>query len=236
MPTSLGLAAPTPSLQGGTDFAYGGAETGTTGVHAATPIDLPGQLLQFEAQVSHPDPNALYTVWIGNNDMLSAISDAASNPTQAQQAVGQTLTNIGQFLSGLVGQGAKNLLVMDVPDLGSVPDQAGAAGPNAQASAFARQFDVALGVVVAGIEQSDQVRIDFVDTYGLIDGAISNPSIYGFTNVTSPVWTGGFTADSGGTLAASGEVAQNKYLFFDTLHPTAQAHLILGDAAFRTVT
>ena len=37
---NLGLAAPKPSLAGGTDYAYGGAETGPTAVHAANPTRL----------------------------------------------------------------------------------------------------------------------------------------------------------------------------------------------------
>ncbi len=40
---NLGLPPVAPSLAGGTDFAYGGAETGTTAVHAQNPTDLPSQ-------------------------------------------------------------------------------------------------------------------------------------------------------------------------------------------------
>ena len=228
---SLGLAAPTPSLTGGTDFAYGGAETGATGVHAENPIDLPGQLTQFEAQVSTPDPNALYTLWIGSNDMLSALSESGSDPLKAQQAVGQALTNVSQFVSSLADLGMKHLLVMDVPDLGAVPATDGG-GPNVEASAFARQFDIALGEIMHRLAQTRQLDLTFIDTYGLLDYAEQNPSAYGFTNTKDPVWSGGFTPGSGGTLAVSG-AAQNQYLFFDTLHPTAHAHAILADAASR---
>ncbi len=37
----LGLGPLTPSLSGGTDYAFGGAETGTTPVHSANETDLP---------------------------------------------------------------------------------------------------------------------------------------------------------------------------------------------------
>ena len=40
---SLGLPALQPSLAGGTDFAYGGAETGQTPTHTLNPTDLPSQ-------------------------------------------------------------------------------------------------------------------------------------------------------------------------------------------------
>ena len=47
---NLGLPAVKPSLAGGTDYAYGGAETGQTSVHTVNPTDLPSQLAQFAAE------------------------------------------------------------------------------------------------------------------------------------------------------------------------------------------
>ena len=50
--TSLGLGPVTPSLLGGNDYAYGGAQTGLTAVNPPGPgnfIDLPSQLQQFQA-------------------------------------------------------------------------------------------------------------------------------------------------------------------------------------------
>ena len=53
------------------------------------------------------------------------------------------------------------------------------------------------------------------------------PSAYGFTNVCDPVWNGNLTDSSSGTQRATG-AAQNQFLFFDSLHPTAQAHALLA--------
>ena len=55
----LGLPALKPSLAGGTDFAYGGAETGQTPAHTLKPTDLPSQISQFDSQVPHPQAGAL---------------------------------------------------------------------------------------------------------------------------------------------------------------------------------
>jgi phospholipase/lecithinase/hemolysin len=78
-----GLPALKPSLAGGTDFAYGGAETGATAVHTANPTDLPSQLGQFVTNVPKASPTALYTVWAGSNDVLDV---ANSKETPIQQA------------------------------------------------------------------------------------------------------------------------------------------------------
>jgi phospholipase/lecithinase/hemolysin len=43
----LGLGTLAPSLKGGHDFAFGGAETGPTAVEGANPGDLLGQVAQY---------------------------------------------------------------------------------------------------------------------------------------------------------------------------------------------
>ena len=69
----------------------------------------------------------------------------------------------------------------------------------------------------------------------MIDRVIANPSAHGFTNVTDPVWTGNLTDPNSGTLNATGS-AQNQFLFFDSLHPTAQAHALLASGIAQGLT
>jgi phospholipase/lecithinase/hemolysin len=75
---ALGLGTLAPSLAGGTDFAYGGAETGTTPQNASDPeilaISLPAQIVEFQTAVPKPSPNALYTLSIGSNDVLDILA------------------------------------------------------------------------------------------------------------------------------------------------------------------
>ena len=70
-----------------------------------------------------------------------------------------------------------------------------------------------------------------VDAFGLIDNAVAHPAAYGLTNVTTPVWTGNFENPFSGHLNATGHAAQDKYLFFDSLHPTETGHLALASLA-----
>src|SRR5580704_10430984 len=83
--SDLGLAPLTPSLLGGTDYAYGTAETGITSFNTSAPaadlLGATGQLTQFQTAVhATADPNALYTIWIGANDL----SDILANASPAQ--------------------------------------------------------------------------------------------------------------------------------------------------------
>ncbi len=81
---TLSLPRVRPELLGGTDFAVGGAETGTTAVHTANFTDLPAQFAAFTAKTPTPRANALYAVWIGSNDLLDILADAKLNSAPAR--------------------------------------------------------------------------------------------------------------------------------------------------------
>lgn len=231
---NLGLAVPTASLQGGTDYAYGGAETGQTSVHTVNPSDLPSQLAQFAVNVPNPSPNALYTVWAGSNDVLD-IANSTQTPAQQQASVQQAANNEAGFIGGLVAHGAKDLVVMGVPDLGKTPYEEARPASDAASSALAQTYNTDLGAALQQIMASGAASIDYVNTYAMLDAAVANPSAYGLTNVTQPVWNGNLTDPGSGTLAASGS-AQNGYLFFDSLHPTASGHSLLAAGVTQSLT
>ena len=64
------------------------------------------------------DPNALYTIWIGSNDLADI---AATDPTHAAVDVATVVANIDTTINDLAKMGAKNFLVLTVPDLGTTP-------------------------------------------------------------------------------------------------------------------
>jgi phospholipase/lecithinase/hemolysin len=236
---SLNLGPVTASLTGGTDYAVGGALSGNLPFYTATTGDLPWQLAAFQAAHPSANPNGLYTIWIGAND-LNAIF--ATNPTSAQAAqdVAAIVGNIDSAIGTLAGEGAKNFLVVTVPDLGKTPD-AIAGGPAAQvaASALSAEFDTLLvngnsGVGIpslAGIAAVDSLQLNVLDAYSLLDTVAAEPGQFGFTNVTQPCLTGEVNF-SGGTVCSN----PNQYLFWDGLHPTAAGQAIVAEDAFALVT
>src|SRR5258708_17809084 len=76
----LGLGTLKPSLAGGNDFAFGGAETGPTAIEGVNPGDLLFQVAQYA--VLHPTPvgGALYTLDIGGNDLHQALHQDPPGP------------------------------------------------------------------------------------------------------------------------------------------------------------
>src|ERR1700722_17385265 len=103
---ALGLGTLKPSLAGGTDFAYGGAETGPTPQDptfaAVQAGSLGSQLTQFQLDEPKPSPNALYTLSIGANDLNNIL--AINGLTAAQEAADVTasVTNEINFVKQLV--------------------------------------------------------------------------------------------------------------------------------------
>src|ERR1700722_1332016 len=238
---ALGLGTLKPSLIGGTDFAFGGAETGTTPQNAGNlqipAISLPAQFTQFHTAVPNPSATALYTLSIGSNDLLDILANPGLTTQQQTTDVNDAVANEFSFINQLVSDGAKNLLLLDVPDLGKTPDvtQGLADGSNmfsaaliGEASQLASEYNTAVTTQLATIPGID---VHVIDAYQLIDNAVADPAAFGLTNVTSPVWSGDATSSSSGTLAATSVTAQNQFLFWDHLHPTETGHQAIAETA-----
>lgn len=223
----LGTGTVKPSLGGGDDYAYGGAQTGDVPGHAATPIDLNFQLTQFQTQTPHPASDALYATWIGANDVMNMLDSGADIGAAITAAVNNEMS----FLSDLVDGGAANLLVLNVPDLGKTPDSiaAGAGYANA-ASVASLYYDWILQTQLTQFAAAHPVQLTVVDTYSLLDSVIADPAASGFSNVSTPVWSGGLTDAGSGALQTPDAAAQAGYLFWDGLHPTTATHAVIANA------
>ncbi len=234
--SQLGLPALTASLAGGTDFAVGGAQTGTTPVHTANLSDLPAQLTAFQAAVPTPASGALYTLWIGANDLFSILGTPGISTATAMADANAAVSNVVTFVAGLAADGAKNLLLVTVPNLGVVPaiTKLGSAAET-EATDLSAYFDQALVSAVGGEAAGAGMHLSILDSFGLLDDAIADPAAFGFSNVTTPCWTGNDTSASSGTRCASTIAGQDQYLFWDQVHPTAAGQQIIADAAFAEV-
>ena len=94
----------TPSLAGGTDFAFGGA--GLNNNSPGTPSTVPTLPTQLQAYLSATggaaDPNALYSVWGGANDLFYTATSVGAAAT-AQQLIAQTIqAQVQQAIAGNV--------------------------------------------------------------------------------------------------------------------------------------
>jgi phospholipase/lecithinase/hemolysin len=237
----LGLGTLKPSLAGGNDFAYGGAETGPTAVEGVNPGDLLFQVAQYS--LVHPKPvgGALYSLDIGGNDIFKALDKLHAgqiSPGVAGTAIAQAEANTVDAVEALFALGARSLLFYEVPDLGLAPHLS-AEGPAWQnlASAVAKSFNQTVLSDLVPLEHLG-LKVYDVPTYADLDLVANNPSYFAsqygisFTNVTTPGWTGNFTSSSSGNLSPG----YQDYLFFDSVHPTGLAHQLTADIAYHTLT
>src|SRR5262245_39456002 len=204
--TVLGLQI-TPSLAGGTNFAFGGAKTGFD-VHDLFQHDLRVVIPSLRTQVTayratlldptltdptrmQPAPaDALYVVWGGANDLRDAISQGTQGTTPAQVA-SDAVGNLVDIIRTLQSFGAIYFLVPNQPNLGLTPQQV-ARGPAAMqlGTALSTAFNSALEDALQQLETTLPVQIARLDIATHFREVTANPQQFGVINVTDACLSG----------------------------------------------
>jgi outer membrane lipase/esterase len=209
--------------QGGSNYAAGGARVGANAVTAlGVAPSVTNQVASYLGTGGTADPNALYTVWGGANDLFAV---AAGAPAQA--TIGAAVTAEVGAIATLQQAGAQYVLVPNIPDLGKTPQfLAGGAVASAAGTQLATTYNTALysGLASAGL------RVIPLDTFSLIAEVAASPSTYGFVNATSPACGAVSSVTCVPTNYASPDAAQS-YVFADGVHPTTAAHQIIAQYA-----
>ena len=224
----------TSDNQGGTNYAVGGALVGTdtAGGLGAIP-SLKSQVTAYlAANGGHADPNALYSVWGGANDMFTI-----SNPATAPAVIGAAVTNEIGVVGTLKAAGAQYVLVANLPDLG-LTASARAAGPayQAQATALATAYNNALFGGLA----SANLSVIPVDTFHFLQEVVADPAAYGIANVTTagclaqPAPAGDSSLFCNPASYRDPSVASS-YLFADGIHPSTAAHVLIANLMIQKV-
>jgi outer membrane lipase/esterase len=226
--SSLGLSA-TASLTGGTDYAFGGATTGPLtpnpfpdGLLNPFPPSLLTQVAFFLAQNGPMIPSdALYVVEGGGENAQNALnaigSNCGVNPVCVsgiiQSAAAGFVADVETIVSELEAAGAKNLVVWDVPNIGVTPAVL-AGGPLASmlGMTIASAMNQALLSAVGG-----DPDIKLFDASALLNEVIGDPGAFGLSNVTD-------------ACAQFVNCDPSQFLFWDGIHPTSAAEVIISDA------
>jgi outer membrane lipase/esterase len=262
--TDLGFTI-APSVLGGTDFAWGGAPTGGTTIPAipgvvpvrflvpgvavplfCVPAALPCRSVAQQIADSGPiDSHALYAFWAGANDIFNYLGYASGGlitSAQVQLFTGLSAQNeVGQ-LAALQAAGARNIIVVNLPDIGAAPNFTNATLFPGQASPAASTAVTQLVTLYnttlnAGLAQLGDGIIP-VDAFSLVNEVLADPGAYGFTNTTgtacnltlvpSSLFCTNPTSTNPGTLVTP--TANQDYLFADGVHPTGAGHAIFAQA------
>ena len=208
---SLGVPAPTASLAGGTDYAWGGAETGSGLSYEGTP-NIGSQISTYLAS-NTPLSTQLITIWGGANDFLNG---GVTNPAVP-------VANLISEITTLAAAGGKQFLVPNLPLLGDLPATNTLPQANRDALNFLTlTFDSMLYSQLNQLQGKLGITMHQVDIDSVFQNIIANPGAYGLTNVTD-------------SAIADGNLSGQGYLFWDTVHPTTVIQALIGATAFATV-
>jgi phospholipase/lecithinase/hemolysin len=216
--TFLNIPAATYSLGGGTNYAFGGATT-NDGTHEETVVSPPlfgdvtitiddmGRQMDDYLGSHAIDPDALYVVWGGGNDLFN--DDSSTNVTA-------TAARATALMTRLAKAGAKYIMVPNVPPLGVIPkysgDPAKQRSLSRAAADYRNELSADLTAAVSDLaSQGIMPTLYPVDAWTNTIRVMTYPSRYGFTNVKSAV-QGNSNADP------------DQYLFWDEKHPTTAGH------------
>ena len=228
-----------PANQGGTDYAYGGARVTLLPGFPPTPpiasaVPIATQVSNFLAK-GPADPTALYTINGGANDIFTQLTAAQAGAiTQAQAQANVTLaaTQLATQIATLHAAGAQYIIVWNVPDIGKTPYgfSVGAAGA-AQLTAISQLYNTTL----FGALNATSVPTIRFNAYALLNEVSSNPSLYGFTNATTPACgtTSSFLCTPASLVAPN---AAQTYVFADDVHPTTATGAIIAQAVESMIT
>ncbi|HEY3623040.1 MAG TPA: SGNH/GDSL hydrolase family protein [Roseiarcus sp.] len=224
---SPALSFPKP----GNDFAFGGAQTGETIVNSpAAPINLSDQVASFKTVDPSPTPGALYTLDIGGNDILNAVTGLKNGTISAGDLtttfLNQAVANTVGAISALYNDGMRTLLYYEVPDLSVVPDFAALGSTlSGDARTLAMDFNTDVLGEVKALNLPGLTVFD-VPIFSTLDQIVANPSAFGLANVTSPCFSG--SVSSAGSVCGD----PNSFLFWDGEHPSAAANALTANLAF----
>lgn len=218
----------------GIDYACGGSQTAlTTGVGITWAPSLEQQIAHYLATApAMLDPNAVYFIWAGANDILYQLQNGVTDQLTLLQTVNKAASNIANQIILLSKRGAKRFVVISLPSLGSTPLIM--SNPNKSLPATMKTlsftYDSMLNSQLGRVIQQYGVKVLYVDVYTLLDNIVAatnagKPSVvagntFYFANATSIACVGAFNNSS--LFCPNNGI--NNYVFADSVHPTGLAH------------
>jgi phospholipase/lecithinase/hemolysin len=200
----------TPYLLGGTDYAFGGAwATAPQPLGTGVIPSVPEQVgLYLEQHRGKADPNALYIIEGGGNDIVDTT-------TGSPQALGYAIAqNLVASEAMLRQAGARHFVIPNLFNVGLLPV---AAGKVAFASAASVAANKGLDQLLASEEQLPGVHILRMDVFSLMSAVQADPTHFGFIDIKDPCL---ITTTTPPTLCSD----PDHTFFWDTFHPSLFGH------------
>lgn len=186
-------------------------------------LGLIGQVNLFASEdLSYLSGDTLFTIWIGGNDLLK-FGKGESDAPSVDDLITDAIDNIINSMSALAAEGAVNLLIINLPDLGKSPAyNTKTPAEIAAASSLSFAFNSALENGISNFRKAfPAVNVVTFDVFSFLNQIINDDV---FENSTGTYMV---LDENGDRTGATNEPAED-YLFWDTIHPTAKAHQLVA--------
>ena len=217
---ALDEEVPLPSLMGGTNLAFNGSRASGASPYG-TP-DVATQVDQFLTAVGGvASADDVFVFWAGANDIF--FGALAGETSFVPNAIG----SISAAIRKLHNAGARNFVVLDLPLLGQTPFFNTNPTLSTQLNSVTNSFNSALASELRQLRRNlARVRIADVKISRLFQLITRAPRLFQLRDVKNSATV--FDPESGIGSAIRPNVRPDEYLFWDSVHPTAQGHKIIA--------
>jgi phospholipase/lecithinase/hemolysin len=165
--------------------------------------------------------DALYVIWAGANDFFLGLTlmEQSGNPDALTATLEQTLANIADSIHRLSAAGARHFAIGNMPDIGLTPFAKDLAPGDPELFSYViGMFNEQLAQVLANLPEGWAETMVILDTYEIMQAVYDKPELFNLTNVTEACLTAGGICSE-----------PEKYLFWDSVHPTTAGQAIFAD-------
>ena len=224
----------TPSNQGGTNYAQGGAKVNSDSLstptgYAQRPIST--QVTEYLSGSASKTANTVILIQGGANDAFQNLAMYSAGYISQTQLATLTQQSIVDFVTQIAKlsllTGSQQIIVQNLPNLGITPAfQSLGSTAAAGASQLAQGYNAGVNQGLAKLGLS----VVLLDNYSLISEVVANPTAYGFTNATGVACTVSSSLFCSSSTLVSSDAAST-YVFADGVHPTTAAQKLSAQYA-----
>lgn len=193
------------------------------------PEDLSLQISAYLQRVGGTaDPNALYLVFMGGNDIRGLRSQPSLGVAQSQ--IASIVARLELSISRLVDAGARTFIVPNVANIGRIPEtlmrEAQEPGTRARAEFYTQRYNTALSQMLQAYQQDERLTLVEFDLFSAFELVLNEPARFGFNSVTE----GCFDPSSFDVELECLLFGFERRAFFDQLHPSSATNQIIFDS------
>lgn len=208
------------------NYAYGGA-TVQKDIYPVPNLDM--QINYSITRQAHNNPDSLYVIWIGANDLLNYCNSDTSKKNNDDIFVHELISNMEKNIRKLITHGAKQFLIPEQIDLSMNPQSI---EKNKTEKGYAQRLQNIVGLynkannhlIIKLRQELPEIKFYNFNFSHLFPAGNELAQFYGFNHLQEACLNHYNVCEN-----------PNEYIFWDKLHPTTKVHSILAEEIFNLI-